>query len=91
MDVLLLDESNLVGKILRYILLGPVFPFLQIGHAIYVYNSWKPLLKDKPWLLSLVICVVHLFFGSTMRYLILGMRPGVLENNVVAPSMIALW
>jgi hypothetical protein len=74
-----------------YVLVGPVFPFLHLGHALYVFNGYKPLLKDKPWFLSLVICMIHLFFGGSIRSILLGMRPSVWESNLVLPTMIVFW
>jgi len=77
--------------LLEYVLVGPLFPFLHLAHAMHVINGYKPLLKDKPWLLSLSICMVQLFFGSTIRSLCLGIHPIWLDNNVVLPTMVILW
>jgi len=74
-----------------YVLDGPVFPILYLGHALYVFNSYKPLLSKKPWLLSLVCCMVHLVFGGAVRASLLGLQSQFLSNNVVMPTIIAFW
>src|SRR5689334_10603986 len=89
MDLVAVERLGEV--ILDYLLVGPVFPFLYFGHVLYVFNTYKPLLKDQPWLLSLVICLVHLNFGGTLRAILLGFRPGYLENNIVVPLAVGLW